>query len=364
MRGSSDPSGALLLGIVGGLWSFFKGFRILREYKVLEDTPRIPVRSIAMGFVHIRGQAESENTLASPVSHTPCCFYKVEIDEWKSSGRSKSWQHCCTDADGYRFYLADETGKVLIDAHDAEYDLPVSSTRVVSSQETSAVGASGGASDRDLLQYVSYAQMHHMTERVGHWIDKGFERASLKANLKADLKESPAENPQLQARKEALHDLFAAIPAASKTGELPISLMAKLGAAGAPLKDPEKEQRRQMFLSRLQQIDTLRQSGQFPAINMSAIQAASGRYRLREYVILPGQEYLVSGTCIDDPSCAPDQERNVIAKGRNEPTFIISAKSDQALNRDLRRRAALMIVGGAAVALACLAGLLVHFHMF
>lgn len=316
----------------------------------------MPVRSIAMGFVHIRGKAESENTLASPVGHTPCCFYKVEVDEWKSSGRSKSWQHCCTDMDGYRFYLADETGKVLIDAHEAEYDLPVSSTRVVSSQETSAFGASGAASDQDLLQYVSYAQMHHMTEKVGHWIDKGFERASLK--------ESPEQNPQLQARKEALHELFAAIPAASKTGELPIGLVAKLGAAGAPLKDPEKEQRRQMFLSRLQQIDTLSQSGQLPAFNMPAIQAASGRYRLREYVVVPGQEYLVSGTCIDDPSCPPDQERSVVAKGRNEPTFIISAKSDQALNRDLRKRATLMIVGGVAVALACLAGLLAHLHMF
>ncbi len=35
----------------GGLYSFFKGFRIYREYRVVEDTPEIPIRSMAMGLV-------------------------------------------------------------------------------------------------------------------------------------------------------------------------------------------------------------------------------------------------------------------------------------------------------------------------
>src|SRR5205807_5980848 len=107
MRGNSDPTAALLLGLGAGLWSFFKGFRVLREYKVLEDTPRIPIRSVPMGFVHISGTAETAQTLSSPVSHIPCCFYRVEIDEWRSSGKSRSWQHACTDMDGYQFYLTD-----------------------------------------------------------------------------------------------------------------------------------------------------------------------------------------------------------------------------------------------------------------
>lgn len=116
MRSNNDPSAALLLGLVAGLWTFFKGFRVMREYEVLEETPRIPIRSVAMGFVHIRGQAESTQVLSSPVSHTQCCFYKVEIDEWKSSGKSKTWVRCCVDFNGYWFYLADGTGKILIDA--------------------------------------------------------------------------------------------------------------------------------------------------------------------------------------------------------------------------------------------------------
>jgi hypothetical protein len=361
MRSNSDPTAALLLGFAAGLFSFFKGFRVLREYKLLEDTPRIPIRSVPMGFVHIRGNAESEQVLASPVSHLSCCFYKVEIEEWKSSGRSHSWQPCCTDMDGYRFYLVDPTGRVLIDAHAAEYDLPLSSTRVVDSQQTSdssqaqyaPTGAGiGGASESDLLQYVSYAQMHRMTERVGQWIDKRFEKAGV------------AENPQLQARQAALQELFAAIPSTAKTGGAPINIVAKLAAAGGPLKDPEKEQRRLLFLARLQEMESMLQSGQLPIKIPMAHPAATGRYRLREYLVVPGQEYLISGTCVENSAPAADQDRSVIAKGHNEPTFVISAKSDAELNTGLRKRAGLMILGGVALALACFAGLLVHFNLF
>ena len=93
MRGHSDPTAALFIGLGAGLWVFFKGFRVMREYKVLQDTPRIPIRSVPMGFVHIRGKADGTQLLNSPVSHTPCCFYKVEIDEWKSQGNSLSLIH-------------------------------------------------------------------------------------------------------------------------------------------------------------------------------------------------------------------------------------------------------------------------------
>jgi hypothetical protein len=37
-----------------------------------------------MGFVRVRGKAKSEQVLRSPVSHSLCCFCKVEIDQWKS----------------------------------------------------------------------------------------------------------------------------------------------------------------------------------------------------------------------------------------------------------------------------------------
>jgi hypothetical protein len=347
MRGHSDPTAALLLFGGMGLWSFFKGFRIMREYRVLEDTPRIPIRSVPMGFVHIRGNAESNQILASPVSHTPCCFYKVEVDQWKSEGRSRTWVRCWVDMNGYQFHLADATGRVLIDAHAAEYDLPLTAERVVSSQGEG--GSGSGATDADLLQYVSYAQMHSMTGRAGQWIDKRFQKLGVE------------DGPQLQEKRDAFRALLTAIPDATRDGSPPIAALEKLANASGPLGDPEKEQKRQMLLQRLRLAETANQAGLLAAFMPSA-KAADGRFRLREFVVVPGQEYLISGTCMENSE--PGQERCLIAKGRNEPTFLISSKTDTQIHRGLQKRALLMIFGGAAAALVCTFALLVHLGLF
>jgi hypothetical protein len=345
MRGHSDPSGALLLGCGIGLWTFFKGFRVMREYRVLDDTPRIPIRSVPMGFVHIRGKAESGEVLASPISHTPCCFYKVVIDEWRSQGKSKTWVNICTDMNGYRFHLADDTGRVLIDAHAAEYDLPLMSVREVSSHALSE----SNANDSDLLKYVSFARMHSMTDHAGQWIDKRFEKLGVN------------DHPQLQEKRDAFRALFAAIPAAAQGGNPPIEALQKLANLSGPLSDPQKEQGRQMMLERLRLAEAANESGLLSGLMPSA-NAADGRFRLREFVVIPGQEYLIDGTCIENS--AADEDRCLIAKGRNEPTFLISTKSDVQIHHDLQKRALLMIFGGAALAIACTAGLLVHFGLF
>src|SRR2546430_16643446 len=47
----------LMMGFGAGLYSFLKGFRIYREYRILEDTPEVPIRGVAMGLIHVRGQA-------------------------------------------------------------------------------------------------------------------------------------------------------------------------------------------------------------------------------------------------------------------------------------------------------------------
>src|SRR5271169_1737362 len=124
MSNDSDIGIWAAVGFGFGLFSFFKGFRIYREYRVLTDTPEIPIRSVAMGLVHIHGKAQGVQQVTSPVTQTPCYFYQVEIEKYhRDSKGNVSWRHYKTHADGVRFYLEDATGKVLVDAHKAEYDL-------------------------------------------------------------------------------------------------------------------------------------------------------------------------------------------------------------------------------------------------
>jgi len=92
---------------------------------------------------------------------------------------------------------------------------------------------------------------------------------------------------------------------------------------------------------------------------------ASGEFRLREYVILPGQEYFVSGTCSENRETQDESDRNVILKGENEPTFLISSKPDvQVVGSGLRTSSLKMVFGGAALTLVCLGFLLAHLHTF
>ena len=58
--------------------------------------------------------------IPSPITHTPCCFYQVKIEHYKSDIRGGgSGTHYRTDMDGARFYLQDQSGKVLIDSYSA-----------------------------------------------------------------------------------------------------------------------------------------------------------------------------------------------------------------------------------------------------
>ncbi|MGA2077582.1 MAG: hypothetical protein ABSH52_29180 [Terriglobia bacterium] len=72
----------LVVGFFGGLWAFFQGFRAYSKSRLLQDTPETPIRSIAMGFVRIHGKAKSDQLVKSPVTHTPCCYYIVQIHKW------------------------------------------------------------------------------------------------------------------------------------------------------------------------------------------------------------------------------------------------------------------------------------------
>jgi hypothetical protein len=262
----------LTAGFAVGLYWFFKGFRVFRQYRLLMDTPEVPIRSVAMGLVEIHGKATGAPPVPSPVTQTPCYFYKVDIEHWVKNKDGGSWVHVATDADGKRFYLADATGRVLVDAHQAEYDL-IQSAKVETGRGPgsgfgrllSGVGASAAAGappgfNNDLWSYASAAV----------------------------------------SRKRANH------------------IFGNAGGQGE-------------------------------------------RYRLTERLVVPEHWYDLTGTCVENPSPQGDDDRNMIVKGTNEPTFLITWRSEKEIRRTLRNRAMKSIFGGAALSVVCL-GILLAKH--
>ena len=178
------------LGFGAGIWIFFKGFREFRKYRVLADTPEIPIRSMPMGLVEIHGQAvKAVDLLSSPVTRTACCLFKVDIEIWKRNekGSGGHWAHHRTDIQGAPFYLQDASGKVLVEPKDAELDLTQNARCEAGSGHG---GLTGGASDNELLRYVSQANAHTVTNIVARGI--GFLGKRSDPPARAD----PAETPR------------------------------------------------------------------------------------------------------------------------------------------------------------------------
>jgi hypothetical protein len=251
----------LTVGFGAGLYYFFKGFRVFREYRVLMDTPEVPIRSVAMGLVEIHGKATETPPVPSPVTRTPCYFYKVDIEHWVTDKNGGHWSHLLTDADGLKFYVADKTGKVLVDAHNAEFDLI----------QTARIEA----------------------------------RRGLGSGLSGLLSGAGGSSPAASAGVDLWS--YASSSVARKKGT---GFFSSTG------------------------------SGQ--------------RYRLTEWLVIPEHWYDITGTCVENPAAQDEHDRNMIAKGTNEPTFLITWRSEQEIRRTLRNRAAQYIFGGAALAVACL----------
>jgi hypothetical protein len=232
-----------------------------------------------MGLVEIHGKAKGEQLTPSPVTKTPCLFYKVDIEKWVKDKSGGHWSHAKTDADGVKFYLEDTTGKVLVDAHGAEYDLIQTGRRQI-----------GGGLKVD-------------------W--RGLLGRSKKLSVPA--------GPQ------------------ATDGELFNYVESVLGGT-----------RGKFSLDGGSVLRGLLGGG-------ISFGSGSGTYRLTEYCILPEHWYDLTGTCVENPNPQDEHDRNMIVKGQNEPTFLISWRGEKALESTLRKRAALHIFGGAALAVVCLA---------
>jgi len=290
---SSDDDGKLILyttlGFGAGIYCFFKGFKIYREYRVLLDTPEIPIRSMPMGLVEIHGKAKPavDKLVDSPVSRTPCLFYKVDIEKYVKKKNGGHWSDYKTCLDGAPFYLDDGTGKVLVNPFGADCDLIQSARR-----ETGGFGGSRPHFGRLLSGIGAPA----VAAAPGSYV---------------------SDSELIAFATTAAHSMpSSGFNLSFSGGGVSIGgLSLNLGGSGS-------------------------------------------RFRFTEYLILPEHWYDVTGSCTENPSPRDENDRNMIVKGENEPTFVISWRSEKEIEGALRRRAAKYIFGGAAVSVVCLGLLL------
>ncbi len=317
--GGQHPYLAAFLLLVFGVVTFFVGFKQYREYRILADAPKAHVRSMAMGLVHLRGKATGE-PLTSPLTGTRCFTFMVDIAEWvqartKKGGTKWKWRTVAGDDDLKQFYLDDGTGRVLVNPGGAEEEID---TQVTFSCE------------------------------IGN--DAHFKSAR--------------PTPGIPAPTEQAVWAYIQGPHSRKLADK----MFNLEAGSIPGIDPAMAKAFVVnMLNASRQIGSL---GAAPRIeSLGALQnsvsgLSGGPYRVTEKCFLAESDCVILGTCAENPDARSDEDRNIIRKGENEKTFLISTQGEVKVGKSLRLQAfglvslgAALIIGAAALVLNA-AGLL------
>lgn len=102
--------------VVGGLSAFIAGFRALRIYRAVRDTPTARIRSMAMGLVEVNGTVQPRSAQCAPFSGRECAFWEVDIATLGSRSRAgtESWHVVHRKSSGQPFFLSDDTGVALV----------------------------------------------------------------------------------------------------------------------------------------------------------------------------------------------------------------------------------------------------------
>jgi hypothetical protein len=76
---------------LGGAWWCLRGWSQARH---LLDTPTSKIRSAAQGYVELYGVLEAlpDMQLRGPLTGKPCLWWRFRIEEYRSSGKKRSWR--------------------------------------------------------------------------------------------------------------------------------------------------------------------------------------------------------------------------------------------------------------------------------
>lgn len=112
----------LVLSILAVPVALWFGFRQLKRYRLIADTPTARVRSAHQGYVELIGRVmpAPDGPVRSPLTGRECVWYHFKVEKEKGSGKNRRWvvekEGTC---DGW-FQLDDGSGVCQIDPAGAE----------------------------------------------------------------------------------------------------------------------------------------------------------------------------------------------------------------------------------------------------
>jgi hypothetical protein len=115
-------AGITIVVILVGL---FLSRDVIQKIIRIRKTPTYWISALPdAGFVEVSGKAGG-NLLKSPLNHTDCVYWSVEVKEERGSGKNRHWETVYQDASNGSFEVCDETGSTYIFPESATLELNI-----------------------------------------------------------------------------------------------------------------------------------------------------------------------------------------------------------------------------------------------
>ena len=369
----SRPIAWCVIGLCAGLYLFFNGFRLLARRRLILDTPVSKIRSAAMGMVELSGLAVGPYTVTAPITGRSCYYYRTVVWEWKRQGRSRQWVKVAGECVHVPFFLDDDTGKVMVDPRGAELDLHRDFQQEFCDSLFTAKEEVPPSVRTLLLRHgISTSNKIKVEEFCIKPKNALFLLGTLGENLDLELKPQPIYDDEHNTL--TLEDALWFNPMRATMGNPVLSFASGDGSQHfAALEEPADTMSFQRTVSPEPHVINLSPDiGPTKASDMSQQQKIAAA--LMKAGISNPAAWAAAGVSESSSSSTPvfvsdrsatspansfDPHPGVILmKGKNNPTFLISWRSQHEIARSLGWKCALMIWGGPALALLCLYGLL------
>jgi len=366
------------IGLVAGICLFIQGFRLLQRRHLILNTPVSKIRSASLGMVELSGLAVGPYTMVAPVTQRPCYYYRTVAWEWKRNDKSSQWVLAASECMHVPFFLDDNTGKVLVDPTGAELDLHrdfqeefsdsffstkdeapgnvraflsrhgVSTTNKIKVEEScikpkNALFLLGTLQENPGLSPSPYPVQEMETSRLGATFSFSLGESQLATNALSFFSRNSGSNAALDERLS--ERLFADGAISLSTSKQVINL----SPAAAPTKTEEMTQQQKIAAALLKAGITSPAAWAAAHVSPSAIAGNGDGVLIAGAQNNAGDQSQAAGSGEFDP-----HPPVVMMKGTNNPTFLISWRSQRDLARSLGWKCTLMIWGGPALFLVSL----------
>jgi hypothetical protein len=354
------------IAIAGGLYFFFLGFQLLARKRLLLATPTSKVRSAALGLVEVNGMAAGPYTMPAPITGKPCFLYHTTAWQQRAD-KKQEWEKIADETLHLPFFIDDATGQLLIEPLGADLDLRRDFREEYASSFFSSTFFSNEANVPPRVSVflsrhgIVPARRLRIEERLIKPEDSLFIAGTLTENPGVEMRPFSPRDVQMDARMDDSPAGKPHNPAPARFAEqIPAQQVIKLHSGADPSTTQEMSQQAKIAAA-------LTRAG----ITKPEAWSAAG---------VPYQSVAVDENA-PPPASASAGDKNyhreeqpepssfnlappvVLMKGANNPTFVISFRSQKEFVSALAWKSAAMVWGGAAIALLGLYMLLAQMEL-